>query len=392
MKQFSFLVSFLILFLILTLNNLIPLSGEAQVGGYIPSFPIVMDDLKLERLAQPFSPWDKVGRRFAFIGYESGTFEAWAYPLKLVRNFEFSFLTGSSTQPIRSRDIVRHFITTPAATFFTYTYQSFTIRAIYIASINEPGGLILLEISTDEPLTIVVSFLPVLQPMWPAGLGGQYAYWDKELKAYLISEPTRRNHAYVGSPAAEGISYTPAHMLADTPSEFLIRIAEPQQVKGKFIPIAVVGGKGERKEIRQIYEKILSDPKKIYHEAFDHYQQLRAKTIRIKTPYSELDLALEWAKISLDNLMVNNPDLGYGMVAGIGPSGTSGRPGFGWFFGGDAFINSLALHSLGMTEEARASLAFTQKWQRSDGKMAHELSQAAAYICLLYTSDAADER
>jgi len=52
----------------------------------------------------------------------------------------------------------------------------------------------------------------------------------------------------------------------------------------------------------------------------------------------------------------------------------------GWFFGGDAFINSFSLLSFGAHVFARDTLAFTQKWQRKDGKMAHELSQAAAYI------------
>ncbi len=292
MKRIGFRVCFLILFLVLNQNNLISLDPESQIKGYVPSFPIILDDLKLERLAQPFSPWDKVGRQFAFIGYEGGTCEAWAYPLKLVRNFELSFLIGSSTQPIRSRDIVRRIVVTPAATIFTYTYQSFTVRAIYVASINEPGGLILLDISADESLTIIVSFLPVLQPMWPAGIGGQYAFWDKELRAYLISEPTRKNHAFVGSPAAEGISYTPAHMLADTPSEFLIKIEEARQVKDKFIPIALVGGKGERKEIRQIYEELLANPEKVYLEAVDHYERLRSNSIRIETPFKELKFSL----------------------------------------------------------------------------------------------------
>lgn len=353
---------------------------EEEKSPFPPAFPLYFDDLRLERLAQPFSPWDKAGRRFAFIGTEGGPGEAWAYPLKLIRNFELSFLLGSSTQPIRSRDIVRKITVTPAATIFTYTFQSFTSRAIYIASVNEPGGLILLDISSDEPLTIVASFLPVLQPMWPAGLGGQYAYWDKDLRAYLISEPTRKNNAYVGSPAAQGISYTPAHMLADSPSEFVIRIEKPEEVRGKLIPLAIVGGKGNREDTRKIYEGLISDPERVYREAVEHYRHLRAKTLEVQTPRKEIDLALEWAKISLDNLFVNNPDLGYGMIAGLGPSGTGGRPGFGWFFGGDAFINCLALTSLGLAEQARAAIAFTQKWQRADGKMAHELSQAAGYI------------
>ena len=68
------------------------------------------------------------------------------------------------------------------------------------------------------------------------------------------------------------------------------------------------------------------------------------------------------------------------MVAGLGASGTSGRPGFGWYFGGDTYINSLSLSAYGAFETVRDILAFTQKWQREDGKMAHELSQAEGYI------------
>ena len=52
------------------------------------------------------------------------------------------------------------------------------------------------------------------------------------------------------------------------------------------------------------------------------------------------------------------------MVAGYGLSGGGGRPGFAWFFGGDAFVNVLAMNSVGMFRESRDALAFTQKWQR----------------------------
>jgi glycogen debranching enzyme len=82
----------------------------------------------------------------------------------------------------------------------------------------------------------------------------------------------------------------------------------------------------------------------------------------------------------LDTLFVNNPDLGKGLVAGLGPSGTGGRPGFGWFFGTDAYLNSLSLNSFGDFSGTREALAFTTKWQRQDGKMAHELSQSAGYL------------
>jgi hypothetical protein len=369
----------LILLSVVIIMWLMPVGVLAQ-EGIIPGFPIERDEITLERLAQPNTYFDKAGRKFAILGTESGVFEAWAYPLKLLRNFELSFLLKNSSRPIPAADIVRFIEVTPAATTLTYTYQSFTVKATYITAIEEPGAVILLAVDATEPLSIVAGFLPVLQPMWPAGIGGQYAYWDAQLRAYLISEPTRNNHGYVGSPAAQGISYTPAHMLSDTPNEFMIVVDKPQAVKSQFIPIILAGGKGKREDVRKVYENLASDPQAVYQAALSHYRDLRRNTLRVRTPVRTLNRALEWAKVSFDNLLVDNPDLGRGLVAGIGPSGTGGRPGFGWYFGTDAYFNSLSLCSLGALDIAREALEFTQKWQREDGKMAHELSQAAGYI------------
>jgi glycogen debranching enzyme len=354
------------------------LSGAQK--GLVPGFEIERNELTLSRLAQPNTYFDKAGHRFALLGLESGTFEAWAYPLKLVRNFEISFLLGSSTRLIPAKDIVRFIEVTPAATVLTFTYQSFTVKATYITAIDDPGAVILFDIDATEPLTIVAGFQPVLQPMWPAGIGGQYAAWDDILKAYLISESTRQNHGFVGSPAARRISDTPAHMLSDTPNEFAIAIDDPTEIRGQFVPIVLAGGRGKREDIRRVYEKLAADPQAVYVSANEYYHKLRLNTLRVKTPVARFDLALEWAKVSCDSLRVDNPDLGRGLVAGLGLSGTGGRPGFGWFFGTDTYLNSLSLSSYGAHQAVREALAFTQKWQREDGKMAHELSQAAGYI------------
>ncbi len=348
--------------------------------GLIQAFRIEANPITLERTARPGTPFDKVGRKFAILADESGDFEAWAYPLKLFRNFTLSFLVGNSTRPIQAKDIVRYISVTPEVTILTYTYQSFAVKAMYMTPIEEPGALMLLEIDSNRPLTIVCGFLPVLQPMWPAGLGGQFAYWSAEQNAYIITESKGQNHGLIGSPAAEGISYTPAHMLSDAPNEFRIEIPDPNKVKDKYIPIIMAGGKGKREQVLQVYAKLKNNPEKCYRETLAHYQSLRTNLLRVKTPHPKLDLAFEWAKVAYDNLMVDNPDLGKGLIAGLGVSGTSGRPGFGWFFGGDAYINSFSLLRLGAHDFTRDALAFTQKWQRKDGKMAHELSQAAAYI------------
>ena len=260
--------------------------------GSVPGFKIETTPIGLRRPAQPQTPFDKVGRKFAILGLESGAFEAWAYPLKLVRNFEFSFLLGTSTVPIQGRDIARFVSVEPAVTTLTYTYQSFTVKAHYIAPVDEPGAVILLDVDSTEPLTVVCSFIPILQPMWPAGLGGQYAYWDDGVKAYLISEPTRKNHGYLGSPAAQGISYTPAHMLSDVPNQFKIEIADPKSVSGRFVPVVVAGGKGARDEVKKIYQDIAADPEKRYRRAVEYFAGLRDRTLGVRTPAPRIGAVL----------------------------------------------------------------------------------------------------
>ena len=340
-------------FIILIILVVLFLNSAGAMEALIPAFKLEPNDLELARGAQPHTYFDKVGRKFAILGYENGSFEAWAYPLKILRNFELSFLISSSTQPIQAADIVRCVSVTPEATTLTYTFQSFTVKAIYITSVDEPGAVILLDVDTTEPLTIVASFLPVLQPMWPAGIGGQYAHWDENLRAYLISEPTRKNHGFVGSPAAQGISYTPAHMLSDTPNQFKIVVEKAEDVRGKFIPIILAGGKGKREDVKSIYERLASNPEAQYRLALEHYRKLRADTLKVETPEKKINLAFEWAKVAYDNLVVENPDLGKGLVAGLGTSGTGGRPGFGWFFGTDSYLNSLSLIATGLVKLRR---------------------------------------
>jgi len=354
---------------------------EGPLPGSIPAFVIEDSPVELERLAQAHTYTDKVGRKFALLGNEAGWFEGWAWPLKLFRDLRLSFFVAESTTPIDAADIVQRIEVGPAATTITYVYQSFTVQAHVVTAIDEPGAVILLDVDATHPMSIVVGFIPTMQPMWPAGLGGQYARWYEEEQAYLISEASRLNHGYVGSPAGKGMSYTPAHMLGEDPNEFRIDIADPESVVDRYIPIAMAGGKGERDGVLEDYKAIAADPQGVYTRAKAHYDALLSSTMSIDTPEDDLDLAFEWAKISYDNLMADNPDFeGVGQMAGLDRAGGGGRPGFGWFFGGDTYVNTLSLNAIGMHEASRQALSFMTQFQREDGKMAHEVTQAWKYV------------
>ena len=364
----------------------------------IPSFEIKQNDLELTRLAQPYQYFDKIGPRAGLMGYESGTFEMWVWPWKPLRNFELQFLLGTTTQPILGKDIVRTISVTPEVTTLTYTYESFTVKENILIPRDEPGAILLLDVHTTTPLAIIPGFIPVMQPMWPAGIGGQFSYWEDEMHGYVISEAQWRAVVFCGSPAGQQMAAPPAHMFGDNPLQFKIEV-KPGETDGKFIPIIITGAvpnstdwKMKMDSVKAIYTRLWQNAEKYYRENYDYYRNLRSSTMQIETPDKEINLAYEWGKVALDNLMIKNPRLGYGMVAGIGLSGGGARPGFAWYFGGDAFINVLTLNSVGMFQQARDALAFTQKWQRQDnfpirkknsgdpprdvGKMSHELSQS----------------
>lgn len=366
-------------------------------SSLIPKFNIPYNNIVLTRPAQPHQYMDKIGSKAALMGFENGVFELWIWPWKVLRNFNLQFLIGTSTQPILSKDIVRDISVTPEATIITFVYESFTIKEIIFIPHNKTAAIILLDVTTTTPLTIVPGFMPVMQPQWPAGIGGQYSYWDDGMKAYVVSESQQRGLFLCGSPVAQQMAAPPAHMFSDNPIQFKIEI-NPGEAQHNFIPIVLAGSPVKTKydSVKAQFKSILANVEKLYLENFDYYKNLKNNTLQIETPDDKLNVAFEFGKVALNNLLIENPTLGKVLVAGYGLSGGGGRAGFAWYFGGDAFINILALNGFGNYKTSRDALAFTQKWQRQDnfpirkknptdknidiGKMAHELSQSDGLV------------
>jgi hypothetical protein len=345
------------------------------IGRFVrPTNPIaLMGSVRPERYMEAS------GRQAAFLGREDGSFEAWVYPLKVLHDFQLSFGTAAYAAPIPGASLASTVDVRPETSSVRYSHAAFTVDATWFVPLTENGGVVLLDISTSEPLTIVVQFRTDLKPMWPAALGGQYSSWDDTLKAYVVGEASGKHWALIGSPFASQPPEQPAHNLPDAPSQFSMTIS-PEAAADGLVPIVIAASPEGLEGAKAAYQRLLTTTAGQYRETFEHYQDLRDKLTSIDTPDDRLDLALEWGKVALDKGFVCNPQLGCGLIAGLGPSGTSERPGFGWFFGGDAFINAWAMTGYGDFETVRKSLEFLRARQRADGKMMHELSQGAAYV------------
>jgi glycogen debranching enzyme len=313
------------------------------------------------------------------MGREEGTFESWVYPMKIVRDLRLSFDVEGYSYPLAAADLAEWITVRPECTTITFSHPAFVARANVLTPIDEPGSLILLDVDSSRKVSVTVSFLIDLVPMWPAGLGGQYSVWDQAAKAFVLTESTRRNSALVGSPAATRYSAQPAHNLPDSRTQFHIEV-DAEYARRNFLPIVIAGGLDTPARVQEVYLRLLTGARSLYEKNVQHFSQVRNDFVSLQSPDVDLDQAVEWAKVALDTGYVCNPQLGCGQIAGLGLSGTTSRPGFGWFFGGDTFINAFAVSSAGDLATLREELAFLRGNQRADGKMMHELSQAGGMI------------
>jgi hypothetical protein len=118
-----------------------------------------------------------------------------------------------------------------------------------------------------------------LQLACPASIGGQYVYWDDGMKAFILSESTRRHSALVGSPFTLSATNQPAHNVPDAPNQLRIAVGDPSptpmprpgEPAGKLttlrvtgIPIVIVGAAAHRDSVKALYQRVLDDIPALY--------------------------------------------------------------------------------------------------------------------------------
>jgi glycogen debranching enzyme len=331
-------------------------------GVSLPAQPII------NKPAQSNKFLESVGRRSMILGREDGTFEAWINPIKILREFRLSVYFDGALEPAALSDIAESVEVRPGRVTITHSHAAFTIRQTWFAPVDRQALVVLLSVDTDRPLRLRASFLPEFKPMWPASFGGQSTAWNAEDHALIFGEGLRRYRAWVGSPAFGRSSEQVGHQLPDR-SVYL----ESEVTKSGEIPIAIAAS-------RDLYRAALADYRTWLTESDAYYQKFEERTMRVETPEPILNHAFAWARYALEKGWACNEGVGCGPVAGFGPSGASERPGFAWYFGGDAFMNSWAVADYGDFERVREMLAFLRDHQRADGKMMHELPQSAALL------------
>ncbi|HEY4817695.1 MAG TPA: hypothetical protein VIH67_09725, partial [Candidatus Acidoferrum sp.] len=302
--------------------------------------------------------------------------EAWVYPLKLLRDFRLQFHTEGRILPAES--LARTVVTRPESSTIVYTGDTFSVRETFFVPVSEPGAVISLEVETEFPLEIEATFLRDFQLEWPGALGGTYSFWDKDQRAFYLGEETRRFAGFVGSSTAtEERSEYQTNYSESQVNSFRLGVTN----KGKDTKLIVIAGSLDgRPQAEATYKRLAAGYADLLRASSEYYKKYLNETVSVKLPDAQIEQAYDWSRVSMVQGIVNNSFLGTGLVAGYRTSGESQRPGFAWFFGRDSLWTSFALNAAGDFSTTRTALQFISKYQREDGKMPHEIAQAASFV------------
>jgi len=353
-----------------------PLNFAPEKGAWPVRF-LADDEWVLRGTSRPGAFIDAIGRSAVWMGTEQGILEAWVWPWKIFHQFNLAARTGEVGSEIDLSELARSVEVRPYGTQITYVHSRFQIRQTLFAHAVDPVLVMLLEVDTSTDITLVASFIPDLLPMWPAGMGGQYAYFDAGAPGYVLGESRGKVNAVVGSPDASRGSSAPAHQLAGA-SAFEIPVTGERAEAGPVV-LVITGGEEGRQETIERYRSAAARGSGLLQERKRAWAD-GPGIAQLSLPDPTLEEAYRWAVSSLTDGHQHTPDIGTGLVAGFGPTGSGYRPGFSWYFGGDTSINSFGLVASGQGWVLADAFPFLEGFQREDGKMMHELTRSAGLL------------
>lgn len=341
------------------------LTGQEAVGG-VSRFELDRGWTRIQSSVRASTPLSDQGRRAAVIGRETGSFEVWTWPVRLVQDMRLAFQPVGSAELFEGSTVARSVVRRPEGFTIVYSHPGFTVRQHVFVPLNEPGAIVLLDVQSDRPLDVLVRLSPDADFTAPARFASASIRWQDHQNRFLLSRGGSRPYSgLIGSPFAVNGRAEPVQGAPLLPSAFTLRF-DSATARHDFIPILVAGGAASD-SVAAVYDRLLERAAEYWREKVSHYRRLHEDRLSIGSPDSLLNDAFEWAKISLDRQLACDPALGCGL-----------RAGFGWYFGADAVLNTFALDGLGQYAIVRNALEFFARIQRVDGSIPYGIAYAAA--------------
>lgn len=326
--------------------------------------PIEIDPT-LEGTVRPAQYASVLGTRAAWLGREDGSGDFWVHPFLVGSDLSLHLVDG---EELTELPVTRIRVRPEGTTLFRQA-GGVTVRQHMVVPVDEPAVLVLLEVDAPRDVVVRARLRPVLQLSWPGSFGGQYAFWNANRNAYVLSESLQRRNAVVGAPGASPVAGAGTDIAIDIP------VARASSVP---VPLIFTAAEADRSVVLDRYTDLLSGAQTALTARQRWAADLEEGSVRLDTPNDDLDRAFVWAKVDLLGHRTCSPALGCGMVDGWSDGFVLNEPTTsGDFSGRAAGWGVIALVRAGLTDEARDLLRFQARHQRDDGKFPGRIQQSA---------------
>jgi glycogen debranching enzyme len=358
-----------------------------------PRFDFAKGPLTIAQSVNPKEPFTVAGERNAIFGQQDGSFELWAFPVKVLEHLRITAYVDDYLVPIDMNAQAATIEVSPDHTTITYSHAAIVVRQYMFAprgnSAEGAAAITIFDIQSTRPATLTFRFDPVLVPEWPApNFGRPSASWTRigDGGGFLLQTASPQLSGLVAMPRTVPTILPPdQEHPAAYPLEMKLRY-DPKLDKDLFFPLlaAVSYNRSTTPEetTKNLVRELIglnAQVAQLYAKTRDYYSQFFNDKLVIESPDAGFNQAIQWAELTIDQSQVL---LGAetGLVAGWVSAGAFTRPGYGWFFGRDALWSVFAIDAYGDFTLARKALEFLIRRQRADGKIMHEYSQTAGQV------------
>ena len=310
---------------------------------------------------------EALGTHAGIWGTLSDGLEAWVYPFKAFDNLEFGWVKEGGRFVSLNRQIRKH-ISSPHQATLEFASEDATVSITLFCPRGIPGGVIEINASLPPGVELAARFRPVVTPMHRDISHDLFMRWDIESRTWAFkagrSEALLLMRPTVGS-----------QMVVDGDGVLMLRFPE---LGNPHHSLVFYLAQTEFPEALRQLDLLVDNIAARRLQAQEYYSELIRRLPKVISPDAEVNEALLWSGISLDQLRVNNPDLGWGLVSGYSSSRGTTRPKYAWFFE-EPTLTSWAYHRLGLSRHVREAFEFLRPHHRADGKTVHEVTQSLVH-------------
>jgi len=311
-------------------------------------------------------------------GYSNSGLEIWTGALQIASDVRPEFRRAGTMSTIPGTEIVSAISVQPSHVSRVYVGSDFSVEEEIWVPLEEAAILLSYTVRAGPPPDIIVRFRPSLNLMWPGAIGGQEFHWEAHSSGYLLDDPAWQFAAVVLAPGAT------AHdepLNAAAPPQQYDELAITLDSHSPQILFAQVPADSANRRQGIVAAQALLQSTRWQQESDRHYRDVLASELEVETPDPDVNRALRWAELALDQDWFCNAVLGCGYVGGFGPSRRNRRPQYAWFFAGDGLVALHGALAAGDLTHAREELRFIARYQdKQTGMIWHELSQSAPYL------------